>query len=555
MPILTRIKTVKNTVKIRYFSSTGLLSFIITTFSYRDFQLVINYLLFTIKPSPVAKIVNVKIHPAIGVARIGNHPEDFYIGPETHNQFINNDEIGGFKVADPDDHNVLKIKRQGARFRVFAYFDDRSIKEVNGDGATIDWRVNIANTKASAPGFHGTMEAVAPDRNSGVTGADRKGLEFNPGEISISGVNKTVDFAKSPFVVKIKDKPVLQSDPVYLGSCKTDELGRLIVLGGHGNSGFVGNAAPLRSYCNNDFWYDDISDGYVHATVMIDGTNFEAVPAWVFIAPPKFVPSMHPIITMYDTLFSKFFPNKFSAADDKPSFYADIYPIIKRALNVQWLFDTQGMHNFDALLKPTAPAGVKRHVFGMLRKIGDTDNNTKMPLVFGDDYPNRGLTLTPVQLNIMQKWIDGNFITDDISVLQPSADITAAGMDMAALENCIGGAFYPGIEASYHVRDLFQFTEPFRFDPSGMRPGIVSEQMALPWQADFMDCTGENSDATGHVTVGWWPFARPDQVFPDGSDTPQPWANFGGHLEMVQKWSTLGFIVEKSGKYVQILTS
>jgi hypothetical protein len=351
----------------------------------------------------------------------------------------------------------------------------------------------------------------------------------------------------------MQGQPTLQSDDIFMGGCKTDELGRLIVLGGHGKSGFVGSNAPLNSYCNNDFWYDDICDGYVQAKVTIDNTDFDAVPAWVIITPPKFVPSMHPLITLYDTLFNKFFPDKFSTANDKPSFYADIYPIIKRALNVDWLFDTQGMHDFNEILKPTASAGSKKHVFNMLRKVGDTDNNKKMPLVFGDDYPNRGLTLTQVQLNIMQKWVDGNFITDDISVLQPSPDITPGGMDMAALENCIGGAFYPGIEASYHVRDTFKYAEPFRFDASGMVPGIISQQMALPWQADFMDCTGETSTSTGGVTVGWWPFARPDSVFPDGSTTRQPWVSFSTHLDMVAKWSTLGFIVEKNGRYIQIL--
>lgn len=501
----------------------------------------------------MANIINVKIHPAIGVARIGNHPTDFYIGPETHNQFISNDVIGGFKVPDPNDHNVLKIKRQGARFRIFAYYDDGSTKEVNSSSATINWTVNIANTKASAPGFHGVAEPPAPNRNIKVVGTDRKGLELAPGEITVSGINQSVEFPSVPFVVKIPGQPVLQSSPINIGGCKTDELGRLIVLGGHGNSGFVGANAPLHSYCNNDFWYDDISDGYVHAKVTMNGIDYNAVPAWVIIAPPKFVPSMHPIITLYDTLFNKFFPDKFSAPADKPSFYADIYPILKRALNVQWLFDTQGMHDFDALLKPTASTGSKGHVFNILRKLGDTDNNRKMPLVFGDDYPTKGLTLTRVQLNIMQKWVDGNFITDDVSILQPSPDITPSGMDIAALENCIGGAFYPGIEASYHVRDTFKYIEPFRFDPSGMLPGIISQQMALPWQADFMDCTGEKSGETGNVNVGWWPFARPDTVYPEGSDIQQPWVSFGSqHEDMVKKWSTLGFIVQKNGKYVQI---
>lgn len=64
----------------------------------------------------MANLVTTKIHPAIGVARIGNHPTDYFIGPEKPNELIQESDIGGFKMADGE---ILKIKRQAARFRVF----------------------------------------------------------------------------------------------------------------------------------------------------------------------------------------------------------------------------------------------------------------------------------------------------------------------------------------------------------------------------------------------------------------------------------------------------
>jgi hypothetical protein len=61
---------------------------------------------------------------------------------------------------------------------------------------------------------------------------------------------------------------------------------------------------------------------------------------------------------------------------------------------------------------------------------------------------------------------------------------------------------------------------------------------ALPWQADYLDC----SDT-------WWPVQRPDQVTRDGqplqSWTPLEWGGGGPdpkYGEMVKQWYGLGFI-------------
>jgi len=34
-------------------------------------------------PIDLSKVAKCKIHPAIGIARVGNHPTEFFIGPET----------------------------------------------------------------------------------------------------------------------------------------------------------------------------------------------------------------------------------------------------------------------------------------------------------------------------------------------------------------------------------------------------------------------------------------------------------------------------------------
>ena len=63
-----------------------------------------------------SQVAKCRIHPGIGVARVGNSPDEFFIGPEA--PCDPNDvkpPAGGFK----DAHG--RIKRQAARFRIYAY--------------------------------------------------------------------------------------------------------------------------------------------------------------------------------------------------------------------------------------------------------------------------------------------------------------------------------------------------------------------------------------------------------------------------------------------------
>src|SRR5713101_8399121 len=59
-----------------------------------------------------------KIYPAIGVARVGNAPEKFYIGPETYRGLPINPGGGPFNEADFRDR-AGRLCRQAARFRIY----------------------------------------------------------------------------------------------------------------------------------------------------------------------------------------------------------------------------------------------------------------------------------------------------------------------------------------------------------------------------------------------------------------------------------------------------
>src|SRR4051794_26365066 len=101
---------------------------------------------------------SLKIYPAIGVARVGNS-EEFFIGPEKPDVPANWDfqttKFKRFKDASG------KILRQAARFRIFRFDDSGNpVNEATlAEGVKIEWRVHVANKKASFFTFNGQSGA------------------------------------------------------------------------------------------------------------------------------------------------------------------------------------------------------------------------------------------------------------------------------------------------------------------------------------------------------------------------------------------------------------
>ncbi|HMI93996.1 MAG TPA: LodA/GoxA family CTQ-dependent oxidase [Polyangiales bacterium] len=78
-------------------------------------------------------ITALEIHPAIGIARVGNSP-DYFIGPER--PFERPNPSGGFK----DDN--CRVKRQAARFRVWSTLG--FVLEEDGEYVEVDRCVRAA---------------------------------------------------------------------------------------------------------------------------------------------------------------------------------------------------------------------------------------------------------------------------------------------------------------------------------------------------------------------------------------------------------------------------
>jgi hypothetical protein len=216
--------------------------------------------------------------------------------------------------------------------------------------------------------------------------------------------------------------------------------------------------------------------------------------------------------------------------------------------------DVPAHGTLSAALASPASASARSVIFDKLRDPAlppnESSGESDMPMIHSDFYPAEvNETLTRIQYEMMRKWKDGEFIDDWSGPPSASRLITPSGLDRSALETCVGGPFFPGIEAGWLLRDTYTYSEPFRLDPTTLKAGDVTKQMALPWQADFADCKQEGE-------LAWWPAQRPDDVFPEGGGPQVPWtrALIGSKhsmSDMVKNWHRLGFIVKSGSKYVE----
>ena len=364
-----------------------------------------------------------RIHPGVGIARLGNSPDAFCISPEQPAALPIDCDQRGNPLLSPSGTAELpiktfkdtegRIKRQAARFQVWAYDDDspegRPLKlgdhvEGGGNAGTlinIHWRVYLANKKASwyefkqLEGEHG----YAPDhvlRNAAVTGENaRQRLIIDPGPRTVDHqTQRTASFSRDggDFYATTFPPPLKPHNIDTLGDLLTDDTGRLLVLGGHGNSGsylFDDFAQPrIDDYANNDGWFDDTSDGTVMARLVMFSELVQRVryvdveyPAWVVVGYPAYVPVILDVVTM-DDVIEDMAIRKFAARTDlygtsgtfedppridptdedalvhwragrlrwnpahRPWFYRDIWSILYRPDQYSYLCDALGLSNY-----------------------------------------------------------------------------------------------------------------------------------------------------------------------------------------------------------------
>ncbi|GAA2325210.1 LodA/GoxA family CTQ-dependent oxidase [Streptomyces kunmingensis] len=505
-------------------------------------------------------IAYAKIHPAIGVARVGNSTRDdgWYYGPETPG-------------PDPMPAGSLKddtgaVKRQAARFRLYGYNSSgKAVRELTAtdSGVAIEWGVHVANQKAAWYEFKLALDIPdmkgvgTPRRNKGV---ERRSLVIDPGRKTLrAGTGQSVEFTGGAF----------QGIPVPLGRMHTDERGRLVVLGGAGRSGAKNNE-ELVSFGNNDGWYDDTSDGPVTATLTLDGRPIEVKPAWVVVGPPNYAPDIKTVRTLYDLLLDVFVGQGQLPRPAKVSFRHDIAPLLERFSHLQWVnkgfaahFGCAGPQDFTApeLQRRLSRPGdtyreVRRQVYTAMRTY-ERDGLAPMtwPWFYGDGMagrprsPRQYMTLSALQMDMLLKWSEGDFVDTPWSGFPhrvedaPVADQPGL-LDRAALDFCLADAFHPGCEVTWPIRHATMFAEPFRIlhraegaaEPDygaeltpekalaadgplyAQGPGCLTRWMAVPWQTDTASCRSGYESTAGlgprydpHLPT-FWPARVPNHV-------------------------------------------
>lgn len=509
------------------------------------------------KSVDLSAVVRASIHPALGVARIGNSATEYFIGPEVESPSVQ--APGFYRGANG------ALKRQAARFRIYGYdAQGNVVAELTGANSQIDWAVHLSNQKAAWYEFQQALDipeskcTSSPRRNAGVTGPARAGLVIDGGIVAITGEN-----AAGP---GFAFNGTFLGTQVYLGELRTDDEGRLVVLGGYGISASPTNTPLSGNFANNDGWYDDTSDGPVTATVVVAGQSIQVDPAWVIVAPPNYAPNLKSVRTMYDLV-----SDLFGLAGSSVSFTQDILPIFKRMSELQWAnFGFAKTFGYGASLdfgspeflsKAAAPlafpgdpsAEWRVQVANSFRDY-DRDSHSPIPLpwLYGDapskgtpSTPNYNSALSPTQLRDLHLWALGEFNSDYDPSVPPPGSIgevplaqQPAMLDRAALDFCLADAFHPGCEITWPMRHTSMYMAAFRIlhaDPGAAQPdygdvltpsialapnGPLCEQwpggltrwMAIPWQTDTASClSGYNPQYDPYLPT-FWPARVPNQV-------------------------------------------
>ncbi|MEP2781088.1 MAG: LodA/GoxA family CTQ-dependent oxidase [Pseudoruegeria sp.] len=508
-------------------------------------------------------IVSVAIHPAIGLSRIGNSADEWFLTPDVRGAAPQ--DADGYR--DADGH----IKKQVARFRIFATHADGEVREITADDGEIEWRVEVANLKAGWYEFHYAFDlpvtGIEPPgkRNAGIAGADREALNIRPSRKVISGRN----VAGNAFRF---DDGTFFDKRVDLGEVRTDDAGRLLFFGGNGTSAPRDAGQTPTTFANNDLWHDDVCDGPVRARVQIGGQTFEATPAHIVVAPPNFGPGLFGIVTMDDVIQDLFIRLGQIADPARPSFTNDIWPLFDRMGGYQWVndgflpivgngapLDARDPVVIDKLRDATsAGKAFRQAVVALFRKPGEIRPEA-LPPIYGDALSDRNasgglldptrqeLFLTDHQYQILDAWSAGNFDDDwtglpDLPAfdgLAPAEQV--AHLDRASMYECLGGPFHPGIEITWPFRLETMWEAPYRLktlpegqpvrqdygtvlsvaealSPAGPHArsgaGSLTRWLGVPWQTDEASCNSGLLYSPGLYlsSPSFWGARVPNQV-------------------------------------------
>jgi L-lysine epsilon oxidase-like protein len=538
----------------------------------------------------VASVFEYRIHPAVGIARMGNSDTTYFLTAEKPWLPLNPDQRiipgkankrqGGGKIRDTDG----KLCKQGARFRVFCYeFADMGAKskdqapikiwECEPNDYEIEWTVNVANNKAS---LKQTMPIGAREKNT-------------PNAVTL----KTKTVADLNALKPFTGKPVGR---LQLGSCFLGADGRLVVLGSEGAHQRLPNARGANKIApktpQNLFWAgweDDEADGPVTAKVKPKTSSLRgdktmpqtnAVGAWVVISMPDYGADTRAATSLYDIATNHAYSRAKAGTgyriDPKHlvTYYQQIAPLQFARYAVGY---TIGYHRHK--MPFVIPAYTKKHNLKKYMRNAKPTNMIKPESIWEayspsgwngdpepapvyraagsaagvkwpDDMPYLEYTsVTEIQQDALTAWAAGTLPPGSDAIEKSSAAMYKPyQIDRAHMETMSGGSFYPGIEVSRQAHwpatwfgrrgccdNHYDARVTNKVDAAGKPtgaagPGYLTKDLANPWQSDFVACSGV-----------YWPHARPIEVLP--SATPpasyKDWMRVGAAISGIPAGSTM----------------
>lgn len=388
-----------------------------------------------------------RVHPTINFARFGTSDE-FYLSPETSAGIPvpGTDQLGGLPLnaetgetissADLRDEQG-QLKRQAARFKLFAYRNEGEDCYPNGGGEEIlpgtrladgrvvkeiVWTVHLANKKAGAyiivnsQGINAYADGKVPQlRNPeeyGTVDSPSRLLALNidPGPRAIAGSEAAaVHFDQQTLASYVNEAGEIVQQPKYpqrfpadsyaelyeptgplnsLGELRTDQEGRLLVLASFGRTAAMydeyGDPIPLTGDLNNVGWFDDAADGPVSATVIFEDAPAEqAFGAWVVCADPGYAPQIRNVVSVWDDVYNTWIRDLQLQPEIYGKYHKPDTPHDQHPLN----YNPDYKPVFDRDIRPIFKAASLQRWTANLPELA-LRAHTAVESITGDDQPN-----------------------------------------------------------------------------------------------------------------------------------------------------------------------
>ncbi|MDA9773812.1 LodA/GoxA family CTQ-dependent oxidase [Saprospiraceae bacterium] len=385
-----------------------------------------------------------RVHPTINFARFGTS-EDYVISPETSAGLPQEgtDVTGGLPIRKGTEDTLIRstdlrdedgnLKKQAARFKIYAYDATSKAQYPNGhgieivigselpDGRVVEdliWTSHLANKKAAAYNVvnnkgvkayaNGQVPQLRNPETHGEIDSDYRlnRLMIDPGPRAISAANNMkADFNDSSIpsylnqegeIVMLREYPIRfpsdSNERLFepngaldsLGSMLTDEKGRLLVLASNGNAvgqyDEYGVPIQMTGDLNNVGWFDSASDGPVAVTIVLDdGSTEETFGAWVVCGDPSYAPQIRNVVSVWDDVYDTFVRQ----LDLQPELYQK-----DECEEDSGVYNTEYLPNFAQDIKPVFAACTLQRWTANLPEMA-LRAHTAVDSINEDDDPNR----------------------------------------------------------------------------------------------------------------------------------------------------------------------